>query len=55
MNQGSLVLDLSAKGHVVWRGVAQAQIKPGCADGKKREALLRDAVREVLKRYPPKP
>ena len=29
LNQGALVLDLSAKGAVVWRGVAQAQIKPG--------------------------
>ena len=27
MNRGSLVLDLSAKGTVVWRGVAQAKIK----------------------------
>ena len=26
MNQGSLVLDLSAKGAVVWRGVAQAKL-----------------------------
>ena len=54
LNQGSLVLDLSAKGAVVWRGVAQAQIKPD-ADNKRREALLREGVRDLLKRYPPKP
>ena len=49
-----LRLRLSAKGDVVWRGVAQASIKPD-APAAKREALLRDAIREVLKRFPPKP
>ena len=53
MNQGSLVLDLSAKGVVVWRGVAQAKVTFE-ADDKKREALLRQGVRDLLKRYPPK-
>jgi Domain of unknown function (DUF4136) len=53
MNRGSLVLDLSANGNVVWRGVAQAQIKIDSND-KKREALLREGVRDLLKRYPPK-
>ena len=53
MNQGSLVLDLSAKGAVVWRGVAQAGVEFDAND-KKREALLREAVRDLLKRYPPK-
>ena len=53
MNQGSLVLDLSAKGMVVWRGVAQARIKFE-ADDKKREALLREGIRDLLKRYPPR-
>jgi hypothetical protein len=53
MNQGSLVLDLSAKGAVVWRGVAQAKVDLG-VDDKKREALLREAVRDLLRRYPPK-
>ncbi len=37
MNQGSLVLDFSAKDVVVWRGVAQANIAFE-ADDKKREA-----------------
>src|SRR5262245_34556765 len=53
MNQGSLVLDLSAKGAVVWRGVAQAKVDMGI-DDKKREALLREGVRDLLRRYPPK-
>jgi len=53
MNQGSLVLDLSARGVVVWRGVAQAKIEIGAED-KKREALLREGVRDLLRRYPPK-
>ena len=54
MNKGSLVLDLSTKGAVVWRGVAQAQIKVD-ADEKKRETLIREAVRDLLRRFPPKP
>jgi len=53
MNQGALVLDLRAKGEIVWRGVAQAQIEIGI-DDKKREARLREGVRDLLKRYPPK-
>ena len=52
MNQGSLVLDLSAKGAVVWRGVAQAEIALD-ADDKKREALLREAVRDLLQALSP--
>ena len=54
MNRGSLVIDLSAKGAVVWRGVAQANVKFD-ADQNKRETLIREAVRDLLKRYPPKP
>ena len=53
IEQGSIVLDLSAKGQVVWRGVAQAKIQMGL-EQEKRVALIREAVREVLKRYPPK-
>ncbi|HVH27678.1 MAG TPA: DUF4136 domain-containing protein [Vicinamibacterales bacterium] len=51
MNQGSLVLDLNAKETIVWRGVAQAQIKMD-ADDKRREALIRESVRDLLERYP---
>ena len=53
MNQGSIVLDMSAKGTIVWRGVAQAKLKVD-VDNKKREAVLREAVRDLLKRFPPK-
>ena len=53
LNQGSLVIDLTAKGNVVWRGVAQSEIKIG-SDLKSREAKLREGVRDLLKRYPPK-
>ena len=53
IQQGSLVLDLSAKGEVVWRGVAEAEIKMD-DDLKKREALTREAVQKLLERYPPK-
>lgn len=53
IEQGSLVLDLSAKGEVVWRGVGQAQIKMALPR-EKRAALIREAVKEILGRYPPK-
>jgi hypothetical protein len=53
LNRGALVLDLSAAGRVVWRGVAQADIKMDATD-KQREARLREGVRDLLKRYPPK-
>ena len=52
-NSGSLVLDISAKGAVVWRGVAQTAIKMD-ATQQKREALLREGVRDLLQRFPPK-
>ena len=51
--QGSLVLDLSSNDRVVWRGIARAKIKIG-EDAKRREALLREAVRDLLKRFPPR-
>jgi Domain of unknown function (DUF4136) len=53
IHQGSLVLDFSANGKVVWRGVAEADIKMGLPM-EKRIALIREAVAEILKRYPPK-
>ena len=53
VNAGTLVLDLSAKGNLVWRGVANAKI-PFEIETKKREALVREAVRDMLRRYPPK-
>ena len=54
MNRGSLVIDLSSGDNVVWRGVAQSNIKMD-ADNKKRESLIREAVRDLIRRFPPKP
>lgn len=53
MNAGALVLDVSAKDAVIWRGVAQSKITLD-ATPKKREELLREAVRDLLRRFPPK-
>jgi len=53
MNQGSLVLDLAGRGSVVWRGVAQAKLKFG-TEPKQRDAMLRGAIRDLLKKFPPK-
>ena len=52
-NAGSLVLDLTSKGEPVWRGIGEAEIK-WSMDDEKRVILIREAVREILKRYPPK-
>jgi hypothetical protein len=51
MNRGSLVLDLSARDTVVWRGLAQTELEPS-TDAKKREQVVREAVRDLLRRYP---
>ncbi len=53
MEQGSLVLDLMANNQVVWRGVAQAEIKSGLTTEKRRQ-LIQDAAKELLEKYPPK-
>jgi Domain of unknown function (DUF4136) len=51
MNSGSLGIDLSAKDTVIWRGLAQTELQPD-TDYKKREQVVRDAVRDLLRRYP---
>ena len=53
MNAGSLVLDLTAKQTVIWRGLAQAELKPD-ATRDKREKVLRDSVRDLIRRVPRK-
>lgn len=53
IEQGSLVIDISANQEVVWRGIGQAELKPGQTQ-EKRHALIREAVQEILKHYPPK-
>jgi hypothetical protein len=50
-NKGTLVLDLSTKDKIVWRGVADAQLDLA-VDDKKRESVLREAVRDLLRKYP---
>ena len=54
IEQGSLVIDISANKEVVWRGIGQAELKPG-QTAEKRAVLVREAVKEILKKYPPKP
>lgn len=54
IERGSLVLDISANKEVVWRGIGQAELKPGQTP-EKRAALIREAVADILKKYPPKP
>ena len=53
IQQGSLVLDVSANGKVIWRGIGEAEIKPGITE-EKRTALLREGVRDLLRRFPPR-
>jgi hypothetical protein len=53
LDQGSLLLDITANDNVVWRGLAQAEIKPGMTV-EKRHQLIRDAVKDVLGKYPPR-
>jgi hypothetical protein len=53
IQQGSLVLDISASGKLVWRGIAEAEIEAGI-DEQKRTALIREGVRDILRRFPPK-
>jgi hypothetical protein len=48
---GVLVLDLAADKMVVWRGIARAQIRTD-TEQKRRENMLRDAIRDMLDRYP---
>lgn len=53
IQKGSLVFDFSASGKVVFRSVAEANLKMDIDPGS-REKQLREAIRESLKKYPPK-
>lgn len=53
IQQGSLAIDFTANEQIVWRGIGAAEIKPGLPQ-EKRAALIQQAVREILKRYPQK-
>jgi hypothetical protein len=52
---GSLILDITPRstGEVAWRGVAQAELKWDDSE-KRREQHVRDAVQDLLKKFPPK-
>jgi hypothetical protein len=53
IEQGSLVIDMSANDKLVWRGVGESKIKVEF-DRQKRANLLREGVRDLLGRFPPK-
>jgi hypothetical protein len=55
IEQGSLVIDLISPGEkaTVWRGAAQAELHQDKPD-EERNRRLREAVRELLRKYPPK-
>jgi len=53
VERGTLVLDFSAGDRVVWRGLGEAGFSMDL-DAKKREALLRDAIKKLLEKFPPK-
>lgn len=51
IERGSFVLDIAAKGAVVWRGIAEAQIQIGLEQAKRAD-VLRDAIRDVIRKVP---
>ena len=51
VNRGALVIDLNAKEKIVWRGVADAKVDVYASD-KDREKLLREAVHDLIVKYP---
>ena len=55
-DEGTLVLDIvdSRSGKLVWRGWAQAEVR-ATTDAAQREARIKEAVRMILDRFPPKP
>jgi hypothetical protein len=54
--QGSLILDLSSPAlkSAVWRGIAKAEVHRQNSE-EKRDQIVREAVRDMIKKYPPKP
>lgn len=54
--QGSLILDVTSRAtnEVVWRGVAQAELKWE-EEPAARDRRVRDAVGQLVKKFPPKP
>lgn len=54
--KGALILDITSRvtNEVVWRGVANAELKWEEDQGK-RDQRVREAIEQLLKRFPPKP
>jgi len=54
--QGTLILDISdgPKRQIAWRGIASAEVNRQNSAAK-RDQRLREAVGELLKKFPPKP
>jgi hypothetical protein len=53
--EGSLILDLidASNQQLVWRGSAQAEVKPD-ASPQEKEKRINEAVQRILERYPPR-
>jgi Domain of unknown function (DUF4136) len=51
--QGTLILDIAGGDRVVWRGSARAEIDRQL-DGAARDTRIETAVRDMLKKFPPK-
>lgn len=51
--QGTLILDIATADRVVWRGSAQAKIDRELSDPARNDRI-RSAVRDMLKKFPPK-
>ncbi len=54
--QGTLILDIidAPKRQINWRGIVQAEVDRQATPAK-REQRIREAMREMLKKFPPKP
>jgi hypothetical protein len=53
VEQGSLVIDMMVNDKPVWRGIGEAKISLD-DNQKKRADLLREGVRELMRKFPPK-
>jgi hypothetical protein len=53
--EGSLILDLidASSQQLVWRGSAQAEVKPD-ASPEEKQRRIKEAVHKILERYPPR-
>jgi hypothetical protein len=50
---GTLILDISSAGEIVWRGAAKRKIDFERPEGERR-AVLERAIRDLLRRFPPR-